>query len=75
MTAANSDLMVLDNFFLHFLRTLLTTQRGGKNSTFRIGDGFKAAWNLNEIDENPLPKMGGHIIGHKDFYQEYLYQT
>ena len=60
MTATDSGQMVLDNFFLHFLRTLLTTQRGGKNSTFRIGDGFKAAWNLNEIDENPLPK--GEVI-------------
>ena len=46
----------LDNFFLHFLRTLLTTERGGKNETFRIGDGFMASWNLNNMDETPLPK-------------------
>lgn len=46
----------LDNFFLHFLRTLLKTERGGKSSTFRIGDGFRAAWDLNHMSEKPLPK-------------------
>jgi hypothetical protein len=48
--------LALDNFFLHFLRTLLTTERGGKNSTFRIGDGFMASWNLNNMAEKPIPK-------------------
>ena len=48
--------LALDNFFLHFLRTLLTTERGGKNSTFRIGDGFMSSWNLNNMDEKPIPK-------------------
>ena len=46
----------LDNFFLHFIRTLLTTERGGKNETFRVGDGFSANWDLNNMDETPLPK-------------------
>ncbi len=56
MTATGSGQMALDNFFLHFLRTLLTTERGGKSATFRIGDGFSASWNLNAMDEKPLPK-------------------
>ncbi len=52
----NTGNLAIDNFFLHFLRTLLTTERGGKNSTFRIGDGFMDSWNLNNIDEKPIPK-------------------
>ncbi|MEP6646181.1 MAG: oxygenase MpaB family protein [Saprospiraceae bacterium] len=56
MVAAKPGQMSMDNFFLHFLRTLLTTERGGKNSAFRIGDGFMASWNLNSIEENPLGK-------------------
>ncbi len=48
--------LALDNFFLHFVRTLLTTERGGKNDTFRIGDGFTAAWDLNNMSETPMPK-------------------
>ena len=57
MIANDTGQVALDNFFLHFLRTLLITERGGKHSTFRIGDGFKASWNLNQIDENPLSKL------------------
>jgi hypothetical protein len=49
--------LALDNFFLHFLRTLLKTERGGKNATFRIGDGFIDSWNLNQVDERPIPKL------------------
>ncbi|MEP6794100.1 MAG: oxygenase MpaB family protein [Saprospiraceae bacterium] len=56
MVATDSGQLALDNFFLHFLRTLLVTERGGKNATFRIGDGFMASWNLNHMDENPIPK-------------------
>ncbi|HZV71710.1 MAG TPA: oxygenase MpaB family protein [Saprospiraceae bacterium] len=48
--------MALDNFFIHFLRTLLTTERGGKNETFRIGDGFRASWNLNNMKDKPIAK-------------------
>jgi hypothetical protein len=56
MVASDGGQAALDNFFLHFLRTLLSTERGGKNTTFRIGDGFKASWNLNDVDEKPIPK-------------------
>ncbi len=47
----------LDNFFLHFLKILLKSERGGKNANFRIGDGFKASWNLNDMDEKSLAKI------------------
>ncbi len=57
MVATDSGQLALDNFFLHFLRTLLVTERGGKNATFRIGDGFMASWNLNHMAEKPLPKF------------------
>jgi hypothetical protein len=56
ITVAGNGHLAIDNFFLHFLRTLLTTERGGKNQTFRVGDGFMAAWNLNQMDESPPPK-------------------
>lgn len=56
MTAGGSGQSALDNFFLQFLRTLLVTERGGKNANFRIGDGFMASWNLNNMDEKPIPK-------------------
>ncbi len=61
VAANDAGAMALDNFFLHFLRTLLKTERGGKNSTFRIGDGFMASWNLNNIEEKPIPK--DEVIG------------
>lgn len=56
LKSSSSGRLALDNFFLHFLRTLLATERGGKNSTFRIGDGFMASWNLNNMNEKPAPK-------------------
>lgn len=46
----------LDKFFLSFLQALISRQRGGKNDTFRIGDGFGAAWNLNQMAEKPESK-------------------
>lgn len=39
---------VLDNFFIGAIRSLIKSERGGKGTTFNIGDGFEAAWNLNE---------------------------
>ncbi len=56
LTAINKGEMAMDNFFLHFIKTLLTTERGGKNETFRIGDGFSASWDLNQMSEKVLPK-------------------
>lgn len=50
--------LALDNFFLHFLRTLITTERGGKNEPFRVGDGFSASWDLNQMAEKPKSKLG-----------------
>jgi hypothetical protein len=61
LTLSESDI-ALDQFFLHFVRTLITTQRGGKNETFRVGDGFMAAWNLNKIDEKPLSKWEVFLV-------------
>lgn len=49
--------LALDNFFLHFIKTLINTERGGKNETFRVGDGFAASWDLNQMDEKPISKL------------------
>jgi len=57
MMDTNTGQMAIDNFFLHFMRILLKTQRGGKNETFRIGDGFLASWNLNKLPDHPFPKL------------------
>ncbi|MDQ3016035.1 MAG: DUF2236 domain-containing protein [Bacteroidota bacterium] len=57
ITTTNPGTLAMDNFFLHFVRTLITTERGGKNETFRIGDGFFAAWDLNNLNEKPVPKI------------------
>jgi hypothetical protein len=46
----------LQSFFIHFIRILLSTERGGKNESFRIGDGFIASWDLNRMNEKPLSK-------------------
>ncbi len=59
--------LALDNFFLHFLHSLLTTERGGKNQTFRIGDGFIASWNLNEMAEKPVPKLEVLLLAIRTF--------
>ncbi|MEO5906182.1 MAG: oxygenase MpaB family protein [Saprospiraceae bacterium] len=64
--------LALDNFFLHFIRTLLKTERGGKNSTFRIGDGFIASWNLNNMDETPLSKGKIFWLVVKDLFSKLL---
>ncbi len=56
LAASDNGQMAIDNFFLSFLKTLLTIERGGKNQTFRIGDGFLASWNLNKIDDKSPPK-------------------
>ena len=39
--------------YFTFMENLLNSERGGKDQHFRIGDGFKAAWNLNRMDEVP----------------------
>lgn len=70
--AQDEGSLAMDNFFLHFLRTLLTTERGGKNSTFRIGDGFKASWNLNEIEEKPLSKLEVVLLAIKTLFGKLL---
>jgi hypothetical protein len=54
--AANDGEASLDRFFIEFIKTLITTERGGKNETFRVGDGFMAAWNLNRMSEKPMSK-------------------
>jgi hypothetical protein len=56
LKATNKEDLALDNFFLHFIRTLINVERGGKNEHFRCGDGFSAAWDLNQIRDKPLPK-------------------
>lgn len=66
--------LALDNFFLHFLRTLLTTERGGKNATFRIGDGFMASWNLNNVRETPLPKDQVILLAIKTFFEKLIHK-
>lgn len=68
--ARDTGNLALDNFFLHFLRTLLTTERGGKNSTFRIGDGFMAAWNLNDMNEKPMSKDKVILLAVKTFLEK-----
>lgn len=72
LNTQDAGTLALDNFFLHFLRTLLTTERGGKNSTFRIGDGFKASWNLNNMDEKPIPKSQLIWLAIKTFLDKIL---
>ena len=56
LQATSKEAKAMDNFFLHFIRTLITVERGGKNEHFRVGDGFSASWDLNDMDETPLPK-------------------
>lgn len=56
LKAGNKGERAMDNFFLHFIKTLLTAERGGKNEHFRVGDGFSASWDLNEMSEKVLPK-------------------
>lgn len=62
--------LALDNFFLHFLQTLLSTERGGKNETFRIGDGFMASWNLNKMRDKPLSKDQVILLAIKTFLEK-----
>ena len=56
LLAVSKEAKAMDNFFLHFIRTLITVERGGKNEHFRVGDGFSASWDLNDMDEKSLPK-------------------
>ena len=70
--AQDAGSLALDNFFLHFIRTLLTTERGGKNSTFRIGDGFMASWNLNQMRDKPLSKLDVVLLAIKTFFGRLL---
>jgi hypothetical protein len=39
--------------YFEFMENLLRSERKGKKAHFRIGDGFKAQWDLNEVDETP----------------------
>ena len=59
--------LAFDNFFLHFIQTLITTERGGKDERFRIGDGFIAAWDLNKMNEKPLTKSQVFWLAVKTF--------
>jgi hypothetical protein len=54
LTTTNKGDKALDNFFLYFIKTLITVERGGKNEHFRVGDGFSASWDLNNMDEKAL---------------------
>ena len=36
---------------------MLKTERGGKKTNFRIGDGFLSEWNINEDREEPMSKI------------------
>ena len=56
LKVSNKEDLALDNFFLHFIRTLITVERGGKNEHFRCGDGFAASWDVNHFRDKPLPK-------------------
>ncbi len=64
--------LAFDNFFLHFIRTLITTERGGKDETFRIGDGFIAAWDLNRMNEKPLSKIDVFLLAVKTFFKNLI---
>lgn len=48
LTAESHHKAVRENFFIHFIQSLIKTERGGKGTTFSIGDGFEAAWNIND---------------------------
>jgi hypothetical protein len=72
ISATSHGDVAIDNFFVHFLRTLLTTERGGKNQTFRVGDGFMASWNLNEMSEKPLSKLDVFLLAIKTFFNSLL---
>ncbi len=61
------------NFFLYFIKTLITTERGGKNENFRIGDGFMASWDLNRMDEKPLSKEKVFWLAVKAFLTRLLH--
>jgi len=56
LKVTNKEDLALDNFFLHFIRTLINVERGGKNEHFRCGDGFAASWDANHFRDKPLPK-------------------
>lgn len=63
---------VLDDFFLQFLQSLITVERGGKNERFRIGDGFMAAWNLNNMAEKPRTKLENVLFAIQMFIEKLL---
>lgn len=46
-----------EQLIVYFIENLLKTERGGKQSNFRIGDGFLVAWNINEDREKPKSKL------------------
>ncbi|WP_445384919.1 oxygenase MpaB family protein [Robiginitalea sp. IMCC44478] len=47
----------IEHLFIYFIENLLKVERGGKESTFRIGDGFDDTWNINRDQENPTNKL------------------
>ena len=47
----------MEHLFIYFIETLLKVERGGKSTTFRIGDGFDDTWNINRDQEKPTNKI------------------
>ena len=70
--AANNGQLALDKFFIQFVKILITTERGGKNETFRVGDGFIAAWNLNDMNEDPMSKAKVFWLAVRSFFAKAL---
>jgi len=75
LTATNKGDLAMDNFFLHFIKTLLTVERGGKNEHFRVGDGFSASWDLNQMDESPLSKWKVFWLAIKTFFKHLFHSA
>lgn len=46
-----------EQLIVYFIERLLKTERGGKKSNFRIGDGFLSEWNINQDREKPMSKL------------------
>lgn len=46
-----------ERLIVYFIERLLKTERGGKNTNFRIGDGFLSKWNINQDREKPMSKL------------------
>jgi hypothetical protein len=75
LKVTNKEDLALDNFFLHFIRTLITVERGGKNEHFRCGDGFAASWDLNDIRDKPLPKWQVFLLAVWTFIKKLFHSS